>query len=133
MFVRLSIARSLKDALKLGLVVDNVARNASPPRKPKAKPARELWTAEQTKSFLQWAQSIDHSLSVAWAFTATSGDRRGANLGLRWQDIDFDRGTAALIWNVTCVNHQLVVKPYDKSGENHEIIVDCGTLAMLRS
>lgn len=132
-YIHTIISRSLKDALKLGLVVDNAARNASPPRKPKAKPSRELWTADQTKSFLRWAHSIDHSLAVAWAFIATSGDRRGANLGLRWQDIDFDRGTAALIWKVTCVNHKLVVKPYGKSGENHEIIIDHGTLAMLRS
>jgi integrase len=34
---------------------------------------------------------------------------------------------------VTCVNHQLVVKPYGKTGENREIILDQGTLAILRS
>jgi integrase len=31
------------------------------------------------------------------------------------------------------VNHQIVVKPYGKTGENHEIILDQGTIAILRS
>ncbi len=132
-YIHTIISRSLKDAAKLGLVADNIARNATAPRKSKAKPERELWTAEQTRILLEWARSQHHRLWIAWAFIATSGDRRGANLGLRWQDIDFEEGTAALIWTVTCVNHQIVVKPYGKSGANHGILLDAGTLALLRS
>lgn len=132
-YIHTIISRSLKDAVKLGMVNDNVARNATAPRQPKGKPARELWTADQTRTFLAWARSQNHRLWIAWAFIATSGDRRGANLGLRWQDIDFDAGTAALIWTVTCVNHEIVVKPYGKTGQNHEILLDEGTLALLRS
>ena len=132
-YIHTIISRSLKDAVKLGLVNDNIARNATPPRKPKTKVTRPMWTAEETRTFLDWARSEHHRHWVAWAFIATSGDRRGANLGLRWQDIDFEQGTAALIWTVTCVNHQLVVKPYGKTGENHAIILDQGTLAILKS
>lgn len=132
-YIHTIISRSLKDAVKLGFVKDNIARNASPPRQPKTKAARPLWTAEETRTFLDSTRTEQHRLWVAWAFIATSGDRRGANLGLRWQDIDFERGTAALTWTVTCVNHQLVVKPYGKTGDNHEIILDRGTLAILRS
>lgn len=132
-YIHTIISRSLKDAVKLGLVNDNVARNATPPRQPKTKVTRPMWTAEETRTFLEWARSEQHRHWVAWAFIATSGDRRGANLGLRWQDIDFEQGTAALIWTVTCVNHQLVVKPYGKTGENHAIILDQGTLAILKT
>ena len=91
-YIHTIISRSLKDAVKLCLVNDNVAKNASPPRKPKTKTVRPMWTAEQTRTFLDWARADEHRLWVAWAFIATSGDRRGANLGLRWQDIDFDNG-----------------------------------------
>jgi len=115
------------------MVTDNVARNATAPRQPKAKKTRDLWTAEQTRTFLDWARSEDHRLWIAWAFIATSGVRRGANLGLRWQDIDFEAGMAALIWTVTCVNHEIVVKPYGKSGNNHQILLDAGTLALLHT
>ena len=69
---------------------------------------------------------------MAWAFIATSGDRRGAKFGLRWSDIDFASRTAALTWTVTCVNHKIVVKPYGKTGEGHAIMLDEGTLAILR-
>ena len=111
---------------------DNVARNASPPRKPKTKTIRPMWTAEQTRTFLAWARADEHRLWVAWAFIATSGDRRGANLGLRWSDIDFEAGTASLTWTVTCVNHKNVVKPYGKTGEGHAIMLDEGTRSILR-
>ncbi len=132
-YIHSIISRSLKDAVKLGIVGDNVARNATAPRQPKTKQARELWTADQTRVFLDWARNQEHRLWIAWAFVATSGDRRGANLGLRWQDIDFEAGTATLIWNVTCVSHQIVVKPYGKTGQTHQILVDAGTLTLLRS
>lgn len=132
-YIHTIISRSLKDAVKLGLVNDNVARNATPPRKLRTKLVRPMWTAEQTRTFLDWARGDQHRHWVAWAFIATSGDRRGANLGLRWQDIDFETGTATLTWTVTCVNHQIVVKPYGKTGENHAIILDQGTLAILRA
>jgi len=93
-YIHTIISRSLKDAVKLGLVNDNIARNASPPRKPKSKTTRPIWTAAETRIFLDWARSEQHRHWVAWAFIATSGDRRGANLGLRWQDINFEQGTA---------------------------------------
>ena len=132
-YIHTIISRSLKDAIKLEIVKANAATNASPPRKSKTKTTKQLWTAEQTQAFLGWAQQSDHRLWPAWAFNATSGDRRGANLGLRWQDIDFENGTASLIWTVTCVKHHIVVKPYGKTGNTHEILLDPGTLRLLRS
>lgn len=132
-YIHTIISRSLKDAIKLGFVSTNAASNASPPRKPKSKPAKQLWTAEQTQDFLGWVMQMDHRLWPAWAFTATSGDRRGANLGLRWEDVDLKAGKAQLIWSVTCVRHQIVVKPYGKTGNTHEILLDPGTVQILRS
>ncbi|MGH1491741.1 MAG: tyrosine-type recombinase/integrase [Acidimicrobiales bacterium] len=78
-------------------------------------------------------QGPNHRLWPAWAFTATSGDRRRANLGLRWDDVDFKAGIAQLIWAVTCVRHQIVVKPYGKTGNTHQILLDPGTVQILRS
>jgi integrase len=51
---------------------------------------------------------------------------------VRWSDIDFDHATAQLIWTVTAVRHHVVVKPYGKTGTPHEIIVDRGTIGVLR-
>ena len=130
-YIHTIISKSLKDAAKLGLLNQNVAANASPPRAPKTRPERKLWTGEQTRLFLEWCRATDHQHADAFTFVATSGDRRGANLGLRWKDIDFDDGTAKLILSVTSVAHQIVVKPYGKTGNTHEIVLDPMTLSML--
>ena len=130
-YIHTIISKSLKDAAKLGLVTQNVASNASPPRAPKTRPERKLWTGEQTRLFLEWCRSTEHQHADAFTFVATSGDRRGANLGLRWKDIDFEDSTAKLILSITSVAHQIVVKPYGKTGNTHEIVLDPMTLAML--
>ncbi len=131
-YIHTIISRSLRDAVKLGYVTVNVAASASPPRKSKARTEKVLWTGAQTRSFLEWCQTERHRLWPTFAFVATSGDRRGANLGLHWSDIDFDEGMAQLITTVTAVRHEIVVKPYGKTGSHHQIIIDGGTLAMLR-
>src|SRR6266540_3698567 len=132
-YIHTIISRSLREAIRLGYIANNPAANASPPRSAKTRPDRAVWTADETRRFLAWAREQQHRLWPAWAFVATSGDRRGANLGARWSDIDFDRATASLVWTVTAVRHEVVVKPYGKTGAPHEIILDRGTIAMLRS
>ena len=132
-YIHSTISGSLKDAIKLGLIHTNPASNASPPKEPKGKKEKQLWTAEETRRFLQWAQDIEHPLWTAWAFITTSGDRRGKNLGLRWSDIDFEESTAQLVWNVISVDHEIVVNGYGKGGRSHEIVLDSGTLVMLKS
>ena len=131
-YIHAIISRALNDAVKLGLVARNVASAASPPRSPRVRPERNLWSGEETRRFLTWAREVKHRLWPAWAFVATSGDRRGANLGLHWSDVDLDRGRARLIWTVTAVRHQIVVKPYGKAGDPHEILLDAPTAALLR-
>ncbi|MGH1487969.1 MAG: tyrosine-type recombinase/integrase [Acidimicrobiales bacterium] len=131
-YIHTIISRCLKDAVKLGLLTTNPASNATPPSASRSKPPRTLWSAEQTRTFFEWLRDADHRLWPAWAFVATSGHRRGANLGFRWQDIDLDTGTAACIWRVTCVRHQIRVKPYDKYGQNHQILLDHGTIELLK-
>ena len=132
-YIHAIISRSLKDAVKVELVQSNAAKGASPPRQSRGKKAKQLWTAEQTRTFLTWCREQKMRLWPAWAFTATSGDRRGANLGLRWDAVDLDAGTADLVWTVSCVAHELVVKPYGKTGLPHRILLDPGTVALLRA
>jgi integrase len=131
-YIHTIISRALRDAVRLGFIANNPAASASPPRGAKTRIVRPMWTAAETRSFLTWARAEQLRLWPAWAFIATSGDRRGANLGARWSDIDFERATAQLIWTVTAVRHDIVVKPYGKTGAPHEIILDRATVTMLR-
>ncbi len=131
-YIHTIVSGALTDAVKLGLVTRNVTKLSSPPRPPKARPQRRLWTGAQTQAFLDWARDLEHRLWAAWVFVATSGDRRGANLGLHWSDVDLDAGLARLVWTVTAVRHRIVVKPYGKTGAGHEILLDAGTISLLR-
>lgn len=58
------ISRLLKDAVRLGMVGDNVARKATAPRQPKTKQARELCSADQTRTFLDWARNREHRVQA---------------------------------------------------------------------
>lgn len=132
-YIHSILSGAFEAALKEGWVGRNVVRLASPPPPAKSKPKRVLWSAEEMRRFFGWLRDEEeHRLWPAWIFVATSGDRRGANLGLHWSDVDLDRGVAALTWTVTAVRHRIVVKPYTKTGEGHEILLDKTTVTILR-
>ena len=81
------LVKSLNDAVHEGIVATNVAARV---RKP-AQQHREMetWTPEQMSAFL--AAVEDDPLVGAWHLSAL-GLRRGEVLGLRWSDVDFERG-----------------------------------------
>jgi integrase len=73
-----------------------IARNpAVPAEKPKPK-VREIhpWSAEETARFLEAAQG--DRLYAAFVLMATVGMRRGETLGVRWDDLDLDRGALSI-------------------------------------
>jgi integrase len=80
--------RTLKDAVRWGLLVRNVADAADPP---KGKSAEiRVWSPAQLRVFLEWVREDD--LYAAWLLAATTGMRRGELAGLRWVDVDLDAG-----------------------------------------
>lgn len=54
------------------------------------RPAVAVWTVDQLAIFL--GEVTDDSLFAFWRLTALRGLRRGEMCGLRWIDIDLDRG-----------------------------------------
>ncbi len=81
---------------RLGLTV-SPTKQASPPKARDAKAARPsyvTWTGPQVRDFL--ARAADDHYGMLWRFLAATGCRRGEALGLRWADIDVERGTATL-------------------------------------
>jgi hypothetical protein len=75
--VHVLIHRVLKDAVRWGYVVRNVADAADPP---KVKPAKlQVWSPDQLRAFLAHVQG-DRQYA-AWLLAATTGMRRGELLG----------------------------------------------------
>jgi hypothetical protein len=76
--------RALRDAVRLGYLVRNVADAVTPPRG--ASPELQVWTPEQLRAFLTHARH--DRLYALWLLVATTGMRRAELAGLRWVDID---------------------------------------------
>jgi integrase len=90
--VHMVLHRALKQAVQDDLIGRNVTEAVKAPRR--TTPEYTAWTAEQAARFLLAA---DHSDEPAlWRLALLTGMRRGELLGIKWEDIDFDRGTLAV-------------------------------------
>jgi integrase len=79
--------KALDDAWKLELIKRNVCDMVSPPRR-ETKEFQPL-DAEQSRKLLNTAKG--HPQEALFVLVLATAMRRGELLGLKWQDIDFDR------------------------------------------
>lgn len=88
--IMLILSQALAAAVNWNIVPRNVAVGV---RKPaiKKRPAT-VWTPAELRRFLAVAEH--DSLSPLWQLLAGEGLRRGEALGLRWSDLNLERGTA---------------------------------------
>lgn len=77
---------ALNEAVELGIVVQNVARRAKPPRPPSTE--RPIFTFAQCEHLL--AAVAGHRLETLMVLELTTGMRQGELLGLRWADVNLD-------------------------------------------
>lgn len=86
-----TLRRALEDARVDGLIDDNPADQARPPRHdPDDIEIAELqvWTGQQAAAFLAFVD--DHPWRAVWHLALGTGARRGEILGLRWSDVDLE-------------------------------------------
>jgi integrase len=90
------LSQALDYALTLGLVARNVADAVTPPRVER----KEMltWSVAQVRTFLAVADQSTYG--PVWLVLLGTGMRRGEVLGLRWEDVDWDRGTLRVAQSV---------------------------------
>ena len=81
--------KALKQAVRWALVPRNVADAATAPRPTKKE--KRPFTPDQARALLE-AASGDR-FEALYVLAITAGLRRGELLGLRWQDVDLERGS----------------------------------------
>jgi integrase len=91
--IHLTLHRALEDAVKDGLLTRNPADGAY--TKPKTHTETRAWDADELGAFIR--ATADDPLAALWRVAAMTGMRRGEILGLRWVDVDIDRGTLAVV------------------------------------
>lgn len=89
----------LEDARRQGYVLVNPAADAETPTVVDRE--HETWTVEEVARFLSYAQEKDAGWHALFTLTAALGLRRGEVAGLRWRDLDLDRGTLKVAQQVT--------------------------------
>jgi integrase len=103
--VHVVLHRAFRDAMRWGLIARNPCVGADPPKLRANRQAQfSTWSADELKRFLDFVH--DHKLYPLWLLLATTGMRRGEALGLRWCDLDLERGEAAI--RQTVVSHHYV-------------------------
>jgi integrase len=84
----LRLSQALALAMREGTLSRNVCAVTEPPRAP-PKPGAS-WTADEARRFLVAAKADTYS--PLWLLALSTGLRRGELLGLRWSDLEVERG-----------------------------------------
>ena len=127
-YVHAILRRALKEALALGLVPRNVTEAVSPPKAPR--PPIKGWVMLDLRRFM--AVAHDDGYSPLWLLAAHTGMRQGELLGLRWQDIDLDRGVCRVVQAVPTVHNGIEFTPPKTASGRRTIALDNTCVVALR-
>lgn len=129
-YIHLMISKALKDALRKGSVVRNVAEAADSPKLSSQKREEiKAWTAEELRSFLDSIR--DDRLYPAFHLASHTGMRRGEMLGLRWADVDLDGALVSVRQALISVAYEMQISDVKTSFGRRVIDLDKGTVAVL--
>jgi integrase len=129
-YVHLILHKALKDAMRKGSVLRNVADAADPPKLSSAKrPEIRVWEAHELRQFLSVIEP--HRLGAAFHVSSHTGMRRGELLGLRWMDIDLEASRLSVRQAVVSVAYDLQLSDVKTSNGRRTIDLDAGTVAVL--
>lgn len=123
----MTLRKALADAERL----DPTGRNPAARAHAAVRPETPSWTGEELGRFL--AGVVDDPLYALWVLLATTGLRRGEALGLRWSDVDLERGTISVSQTVTMVGHRVVVSPPKTDRSRRRLVLDGDTVRVLEA
>lgn len=99
--IHLSLHNALEHARRVKLVAFNVCKDVQLPKQQKSE--KHFLTPEQARMLLQYVKG--HQLEVLITVALTTGLREGELIGLRWSDIDFERGILNVARTVSYLPH----------------------------
>jgi integrase len=129
LYIRAVLRRALGQALKWGLVAQNVATLVDPPKPVRHEP--NFLTGEQARRFL--AANEGDRLEALYAVAVALGLRQAEILGLRWQDVDFEAGTLAVRRQLQRLNGRLQLVDLKTRQSHRTVAVPASVMEKLRA
>jgi integrase len=123
--------RALRDAVRRQRITRNPADAVDPP-KVNGCDVHEMkvWTADQVKTFLEATRN--DRLNPLWRLMVDRGPRRGEACGLRWDDIDFDKGSLAVRRALVPSGYVVHISEPKTSKGRRVLPLDADTISALR-
>lgn len=112
------LRRALKVAERRGYVARNVATLVAAPRVARAEV--QVLNPEEVKRLL--AAARNHRLSGVFTLAVSTGLRRGELFGLRWEDVDLDKGTLKVRHSLQRITGRGLVLTEPKSATSRRTI-----------
>jgi integrase len=126
--IHMVLHRALADAERLGLIARNPARSAHAPSV--SRKEQGTWSPEQLSQFL--GITARDPLHGVFVLLATTGMRRGEVVGLRWVDVDLDRGVVSVVHTITTVHGRPVESTTKTAKSRRRVSLDATSVAVLR-
>lgn len=127
----LTLSQALAQGVRFGTVARNVCDVVTPPRVDKSR--QTVWTPGEVSTFLEVAR--EDVLAPLWYLLALEGMRRGEALGLRWSDVNWERGAVHVSQTVVADRSsrgEPIIQPRTKTGAGARTIkLTAETLAVL--
>jgi integrase len=120
--------RALRDGARWGRVVRNVAEQADPPARGRAR--AQAWTASELQRFLEHV--TDDRLFALWRLAAVSGMRRGELAGLTWRALDLDAARLEVSQQLVATRGGVSFGPPKSARSRRTIALDPETVDALR-
>ncbi len=125
--VHATLHKALADAVRWRLIPRNAAAFADPPRA--RRPEMTVWSALELQTFL--VVTKDDRLAPLWQLIAFTGVRRGEALGLRWGDLDLERGRATICQTILPIGHRPTVGEPKTARGRRSVALDRRTVEAL--
>lgn len=126
--VHATLRAALQQAVRDGLLLANPASRTAPPTA--RRPELVTWSADEARTFLAAARG--DRLHALWRLLLATGLRRGEALGLRWEDVDLERGCLHVRRNRTVADGRPLEQAPKTQRSRRTVPLDGGTLAALR-
>ncbi len=128
--VHICIAKALKDAVRAGVLHQNVCQAVQAPSPGTYEV--NVPDAEGINRILSLAESTTYG--TVFRFMAYTGIRRGEAVGIKWENVDLERGVASIVATAQRLQGRgIVFQPPKSAAGRRGIALDPGTVDMLRA